>query len=64
MQEAATEVTPKVEMSRSQGMTMEERMANLERNLDLCLNYVRELAQLWLTVDRIRKIESEFTDGE
>ena len=47
-------------------MTTDERLDAIERrlqamsaNIDLCVNYVRELARAQLSTERIREIESE-----
>lgn len=41
---------------------MELRIRKLEMNMDLCLNYVREMAKTHLTPARIRELENVHED--
>jgi hypothetical protein len=42
-------------------MQVEKRFRLLEANMDLCLNYVRELAKTHLLPDQIQRLEDQHT---
>lgn len=39
------------------------RLDTFERNMDLCVNYCREMAKVNLSVEAIARIEGELTNG-
>jgi hypothetical protein len=43
--------------------TIENRLERIERNLDLCVNYCREVAKVHLSAETIVRIEAELGNG-